>query len=260
MQTFLSQYATVLLLVGLAFVLLALRNTIRYFNQSRRAPYYILREEAARDARRWAIVSALGLAVTIGLAAFASQAQSAPAVRSTPTATTSADVPTLGPLPTRPSTPTRTPAPSLTATATLTPTATLAPDLPAALLTPIPGAIEPDPAAKFEFLTLASRIDANRNPLDPGLQFPTGASRVYVFFRAEGVNNGAPWGIFCYREGTLVDQFVGLWEDGVNRQTSRAFCSLDGSPGAYLLRAYLGTTFAFEVQYALAGALSTPTP
>jgi len=258
MQTFLSQYATVLLLVGLAFVLLALRNTIRYFNQSRRAPYYILREEAARDARRWAIISALGMAVTIGLAAFASQAQSAPGVGSTPTATTSADVPTLGPAPTRTPTPTRAPAPSLTATAT--PTATLAPDVPAALLTPIPGAVGLDPAAKFEFLTLASQIDTNRNPLDPGLQFPTGTSRVYVFFRAEGVNNGAPWGIFCYREGTIVDQFVGLWEDGVNRQTSRAFCSLDGSPGAYLLRAYLGTTFAFEVQYSLAGEPPTPTP
>jgi len=250
MQTFLSQYATVLLLVGLAFVLLALRNTIRYFNQSRRAPYYILREEAARDARRWAIISALGMAVTIGLAAFASQAQPAPVVESTATAA----VPTLGPAPTRTLTPTRTPAPGLTATATLTPTATLAPDVPAALLTPIPGAVEPDPAAKFEFLTLASRIDANRNLLDPGLQFPTGTTRVYVFFQAENVNNGAPWGVFCYREGTIVDQFVGPWRDGVNRQTSRAFCLLDGSPGAYLLRAYLGTNLAFEVQYALTGA------
>jgi len=258
MQTLLSQFGTVLLLVGFAFALLALRNTIRYFNQSRRAPYYILREEAARGAGRWAIVSILSIAVTIGLVVFGAQAQSPPAVE--PTATTTATaVPTLGPPPTHTPTPilsptATAPVPGRSVTATQTSTATLTLETPAVLLTPIPGAVELDPAAKFEFLTLASQIDSQSNPLDPGLQFPAGVSRVHVFFRAAGVDDGVPWGIFCFRDGQIVDQFVGLWDDGPNAQESRAFCSIDGAAGAYRLRAYLGTTLAFEVQFSLVGA------
>ncbi len=254
-----AQYSTVLLLVGVALSLLALRHTKRQFDQSRRAQYYILREEAARSAGRWAIVSAVVMALTIGVAVTASQAPTAPATE--PTIRPTAAVPTLGPVPTRTPTATRTPVPTVTAPPTLTPTATPAPDVPAVLLTPVPGAAEPDAAATFEFLTLASRVGENLSPLDPGLQFPTGTSRVYVFFRASGVNNGARWGIFCYRGETIVDLFVGLWEDGPNPQTSRAFCGLDGAAGAYLLRAYLGTSLAFQVQYSLAGAPApTATP
>lgn len=258
MQTLIAQFSPVLLLVGVALSLLALRHTIRLFDQSRRAPYYILREEAARSARRWAIVSVGVMALTLGAAVAASQPPAVPATE--PAITPTAAVPTLGPVPTRTPTATHTPVPTPTATLTLTPTTTPALDVPAVLLTPIPGAVEPDPAAKFEFLTLASRIDQNLNPLDPGFQFPAGASRVYVVFRASGVNNGARWGIFCYRDGAIVDSFVALWDDGKNTQTARAFCAVDGTPGSYLLRAYLGTNLAFEVQYSLAGVPPTATP
>ncbi|HLF28372.1 MAG TPA: hypothetical protein VJG32_18725 [Anaerolineae bacterium] len=260
MQTLIIQYAPVLLLVGIAVILLALRNAIRYFNQSRRAPYYILREEAARSAGRWALASLLAATLTISVAVYTSQ--SAPLTPTPePRVTSTIRVPTLGLTPTR--TPSATPTPSPTLTASPTPTPTLAPavDVPDILLTPIPNAAPPDPAARFEFITLASRIDANLQPVDPGLQFPIGSSRVYVFFRASGVNNGAPWGIFCYRDEAIVDLFVGLWEDGTQPQTSRAFCSLDGARGAYRLRGYLGTQLAFEAPYTLDGAsVPTPTP
>lgn len=259
MLTFLAQYASLLLIVALAFSVLALRNTIRAFNQSRHAPYYILREEAAHAAGRWALLSVAGIAATIAVAIFASRA---PAASTEPTATPTATQPiaTLGPAPTRTTTPTRTPDLTPTATPTLTPTATLAADIPDVLLTPIPGAVPPDAAAHFEFLTLATKIDANLNPIDPGLQFPTGTSRVYLFFRADSVNDGAVWGVFCYRDGAIVDSFVGLWEDGLKLQTSRAFCALDGQAGAYLLRAYLGATPAIEVQFSLAGAPASTQP
>ncbi len=256
MQTFLSQYATLFLIAGLALALLALRNAIVYFNQSRRARYYILREEAARGARRWAAVTVLILAMLIGLVVFTAQAQPASLVE--PTATTAVALPTLGPAPTH--TPTATPSPSPTLTATPTPTTALAPDVPAVLRTPVPDAVAVSPGAKFEFVTLASQLDAQSNPLDPGLQFPSGASRVHVFFRATGVNDGALWGIFCYHGGQIVDQFVGLWDDGPASQVSRAFCAIDGAEGTYRLRAYLSATPAFEVQFSLVGAPPTPTP
>jgi hypothetical protein len=258
MQTLLTQFATVLLLAGVAFTLFALRKTIRQFRQSRRASYYILREEAARSAGRWAIVTIVAAAATIALAVYASRATPAPAP--TPTATATIAVPTVGAVPTHTPKPTDTPIPAPTDTPTLTPTATIAPHVPEALLTPIPNAATPNLAARFEFLTLASRLDADLNPVDPGLQFPEGASRVYVFFRASGVNNGATWGIFCYRDGAIFDSFVGLWDDGPASQTSRAFCTHDGRPGAFELRAYLGTILQFQVQYSLVGQPPTPAP
>lgn len=258
MQALLSQSATVLLLVGVVATLFALRKAVRGFNQSRRAPYYILREEAAGSARRWALVSLALIAATIALVAYAGPA--APAIAPTPTAPLR--VATLGPTATAraPTLPTAAPTPTPTATPTLTPTAVVAPDVPAVLLTPIPSAVPPDPKAKFEFLTLSSRLDANFNPIDPGLQFPTGTTRVNVFFRAESVNNGAIWGVFCYRDGSLVDLFVSLWSDGPARQTSKAFCSLDGKAGTYRVRVYLGTTLAFEIAFSLAGQPPTAAP
>lgn len=263
MQTLIAQYSIILLLAGIVLSLLALRRTLHLFSQSRRAPYYILREEAARSGWRWALVSLVLIVATIALAVYAAQAPSlAPTPGAESTTTPASPVPTLGPTATRQAaaTPTALPSPTPTVTPTLTPTVAPAPDVPAVLLTPIPSAVAPDPAAKFEFLTLASRLDAIFNPLDPGLQFPTSVSRVYVFFRASGVNDGAPWGIFCYRDDTIFDLFVALWDDGPKTQTARAFCSHDGRPGTYGLRAYLGTTLAFEVQYSLVSVPPTATP
>lgn len=260
MQTLLTQISTVLLLAGVAFTLFALRKTIRQFRQSRRAAYYILREEAARGAGRWTIVTIVTVAATIALAVYASRAAPASAPAPTPTATATKAVPTVGAAPTHRPKPTDTPSLAPTDTPTLTPTATIAPDVPEVLLTPIPNAATPNPAARFEFLTLASRLDGNLNPVDPGLQFPEGASRVYVLFRASGVNNGATWGIFCYEDGAIFDSFVGLWDDGPASQTSRAFCAHDGRPGAFELRAYLGTILQFQVQYSLVGQPPTPAP
>ena len=263
MLTFLNQYGTILLLIAVIVVLIALRNTVRAFNQSRRAPYYILREEAARAAGRWTIISLVCVALTIALAVLRSRAQAeAPnEPPATVTLTPTQPIATLGPAPTRTPSPTPTLTPTPTAFPTLTPTVTPAPSIPAVLLTPIPNAISPDPDATFEFLTLASKIDENLNPLDPGLQFAAGTSRVYLFFRAAGVNDGAPWGLFCYRDGAIVDSFVGLWDDGTKVQTSRAFCALDGRSGTYVLRAYLGTQLTLEVQFSLLGAaIPTPSP
>src|SRR3990172_9970453 len=100
MQTLLIQFSTVLLLAGVAFTLFALRKTIRQFRQSRRAAYDILREEAARSAGRWAVVTIVVVAATIALAVYASQAAPASAPAPTPTATATKAVPTVGAAPT----------------------------------------------------------------------------------------------------------------------------------------------------------------
>jgi hypothetical protein len=261
MQTLLTQYSTILLLVGIAIALFALRNTIRNFNQSRHARYYILREEASARAGRWAIASFVSIAITLAILVFSSRMSPPPLSTQTPTTTarvsTAAASPTRSPSPTSSASPTA----SATASATLTPTATVAADVPEVLLTPIADAVEAAASARFEFSTLASRVEPDTfNPLDPGVRFPAGSTRVYVFFRATALNNGAPWGIFCYREGALVDDFVGLWEDGPVSQNSRAFCSLDGSEGDYSVSAYIGARRQFSIDFSLSGPAPTDTP
>ena len=257
MQTFLAQSFPVLLLVGIVLVLIGLRQTVHRLNQSRRAPYYILREEAARSAGRWTLFT-IGVAVLVIVAAVVgSGAPPEAATPRTPTAavTPSLSVPTVGATPTRTPAPTDTPPPTASPAPTLTPTATAAPEVPPALAELMAGAATPAPSARLEFVTLASRLDENRNPIDPGLQFPAGTQRINLFFRADGVNNGAPWGLFCYRDGNIVDEFVAAWDDGPLPQPARAFCALDGGAGIYHLRAYLGGVPQFDIEFEL-----VPTP
>lgn len=261
MQTLLTQYSTILLLVGIAVALFALRNTIRNLNQSRNARYYILREEASARAGRWAVFSFVIIAITVAIFVFSLQMSTGPLVARTSTPTLSTEV--ARPTATRTPSPTATASPtaSATATVTFTPTATLSADVPDVLLTPIADAIAAAAGARFEFSTLASRVNPDTfAPLDPGLQFPGGSTRVYVFFRATAVNNGAVWSIFCYRNGEIIDQFIGLWEDGTASQNSRAFCSLDGAEGVYSVRAYIDTRRQFSVDFTLSGPLPTDTP
>src|SRR4030067_227330 len=140
MQTLIAQYSTILLLAGIVLSLLALRRTLHLLNQSRRAPYYILREEAARSGWRWALVSLVLIVATIALAVYAAQAPAlAPAPGAESTTTPASPRPSrLAPrAPGQPAAPpTALPSPTPTVTPTLTPTVAPAPDVPAVLLTP----------------------------------------------------------------------------------------------------------------------------
>jgi hypothetical protein len=134
------------------------------------------------------------------------------------------------------------------------------PNVPGILQTPLPSAVPVSLNAKLAFTTLASVVDNKGTPSDPGLAFPSGTRSVRLFFQAANVNNGAAWSVLCYKGNRLVDSYVDLWEWGPRTQTARAFCGIDGSPGAYILAAYLGPYKQFEVNFELLPATPTPLP
>ena len=283
MASLFTQYGNwLLLIVGVVFFGAAVW-TARAALQTRRAAYYATRQAAIHQMRRRAVVAAALLVVLAGLAIALDLQPLWPApppvaVISTPTpiplpptpTEQSRKTPTLlpssTPSPSPTSTPTLTPSLTRLPTATLLPTSTLLPSitpqgtLPPQMLTPLPAAASPAPNAKLTFTTFASVLDRNNNPLDAGRVFPASTRRVRVLFRAANVSNNVTWSILCYKNNLLVDSFASPWQWGTRAQDARAFCAIDGSPGTYLVTAYLGLVEQFEATFEVLATPGTPTP
>ena len=263
--TLLAQYASWLLLIAVLLFGLAVWMSVRHGVQSRRAAYYALREEALGRARRWALMAALflvaGIAIVVTVAGQPKSTGVAQVDTPTPTPATPTEAATSVPSSSPSLAPTLAPPkPMPSQTPSPTPTRPVLPDnVPNLLLTSLPSAVPPAASAKLAFTTLASVLDSNKNPVDPGLAFPAGTRSITVFFRASGVNNGATWSVFCLKGDTIADSVIDRWRWGTQAQSSRAFCSLGGSLGTYRVQAYLGTTKQFEVTFSLVQPAATPT-
>lgn len=259
--TLLTQFGNLLLLIGALLCGVAIFKAVRAGRSARGAAYYALRQEALNRTRIWAFIATFIFLATGTLALYLTNQPG-------PTAAVSLNPSTPAPIisPSKPHLPTATftaeptvppsSTPTLAPTQTPAPTATLPPNLPSVLLTPFPSAVPLAPNAKLASTTLASVLDNNGNPIDPGLVFPAGTRSVKVFFRAAGVNNGAAWSVICYRGNQIVDSVVALWRWGPRAQAGRAFCSIDGSAGKYSVVGYLGPNKQFEVGF----ELLPPTP
>ena len=260
----LTQYGKWLLLLGIVACAVAVINAIRAGRRSRAATYYAVRQESLSKTRRWSLAAVVMAVIAGGFALVLSQlpAPATTVARVTAPTPPNASIATR-PLPTAVPTdtptipPSATPLPPPTSTPTLAPTPTPPPGLPAILQTPLPLSVPPAPNAKLEFTTLASLVK-NNAPIDPGLAFPAGTRTIRLFFQASRVNNNAAWSVLCYKGDQLVDSIVTLWKWGTRAQAARAFCSLDGSAGDYLIEVYLGPNKQFEVGFELLPA--TPAP
>lgn len=267
LSSLLSQYGIWLLVISGVLAGFAIVKAIRAGMRSRSAAYYALRQEAISRLRHWALIATLTSVVTIALAVTINTLppQTIASVNtptSAPMGPSATACPITSPIPSATATPastaTSTPTPSPTPTRTPVPTVTIQPGtVPNQLLTPIPSAVPPAVNAKFTLTTLASVTDNKGNPVDAGILFPQGTRSIKVFFRANNVNDGAVWSVFCYKGNRLVDNFVGLWKWGPRPQGGRAFCSIDGSVGTYKAAAYLGTAKQFEIFF---NVIVPPTP
>ena len=267
--TFLAQNATWLLPIGVLLLGISIWNAARAGRLARRGAYYAMREEALQKTRRWAFITTLVTLIGIALMVVAANRPEPPAtvVIAAPTPTA---VPIISPAKTQPSatpttkpttTPTRgsagTSSPSATSTAS--PTSAQTYTLPSLLLTPVPAAVSPAPGAKLTLTTLASILDSAKNPVDPGQLFPAGTKTIQVLFKASGVNNNAVYSIFCSKNAKVVDSIIDLWRWNTLPQSSRVFCSIDGSVGTYKVEAYLGFTKQFEMTFDVLAPTPTAT-
>jgi hypothetical protein len=238
--------------IGLLLAFAAI-NTARAAARSRRAAYYALRQEAIAQMRRWALVSLVLLggagALIIVLASPPRPPAAAIVNTATPARIVTPPTPTPQPSSTATATATMTPSPNPSPTNTPLPTATPEPGVPDLLLTPLPDTVAPAPDARLILTTLASVLDNNNNPLDPGQVFPVGTKRIRIFFQAAQVDNGVTWSVLCYKDQQLVDSVIGRWKWGTRTQNARAFCAIDGSVGKYRVAGYLGMTKQFAMDF-----------
>jgi hypothetical protein len=266
--TFLAQNATWLLPIGVLLLGISIWNAARAARLARRGAYYVVREEALRKTRRWAFAATLVAVIGVALTVVAVNRPVTPVaivtIAPTPTA-----APIISPTKIQPSatpTETLTKGPTVTASPKATSTASATPvpanKIPSLLLTPVPLAVSPAPGAKLTLITLASLLDSSKNPVDPGQIFPAGTKTIQVLFKASGVNNNVVYSIFCLKDAKIVDSIIDLWRWNTQPQSSRIFCSIDGSVGAYKVEAYLGLTKQFEVTFDVIAPTPTspPTP
>lgn len=226
---------------------------ISAFVKSRRAPYYILRERALKQATTW-LLAAVGLSV-LGLVLLIlapGLADLAPAATLTPTPT---------PTPSRVS-PTRTPTPSPTQTATPTrrPTATPpefllpTPDvpLPDAMLTPIPSAVPAGEGARITFTAVATEKDESSLPVDPGVEFSPGTHWMYLFFTYEGMENGVVRTFAWYREEEFLEACsqTDLWAWGGRGRTWYG-CPANWTVGRYEVYVFVEDRLQDMVQFVI---------
>jgi len=220
---------------------------ISQFIKSRRAAYYVMRRDALGRATRWAMVALILLALAAALLVivpYLAVVMYGPgkAVLDVPTPTSSVSVDTVAvppsPRPTR--TPTVTPTRRPTATPPLIPTPTPSVPPPDTALTPLPSAVPAGEDARIVIITLAADRDASGEPVDPGVEFPPGDHRVYLFISYEGMVNGVAWTLAIYREGELLDETTQLWEWGEQGRTYLYYKPLEGyEPGVYEMRVFV---------------------
>ncbi len=190
----------------------------------------------------------------------------------TPTATitpvppsrTSTGTATATPTPTHPpsatptSTATATPRATETPTATLTPsiTRTPTPTFEAILnLTPVLSSRQPRQSAALDLTAAAEGVTLGGRPDQPGITFPAGITRIFLFFAYRDLDNGLAWSRILYREGIPVQGQSYLWSGGETGSSYFFFGDQAGYlPGEYTVRLFLGDqemsrlTFTVEEQ------------
>lgn len=220
--------------------------------KARRAPYYVMRQEAFRRARRWTLAAlglqALGLVLLIVVPRLVSIVS--PPVPA-PTAT-STSVPTLTPTsrPTR--MPTATPTRRPTTTPPFIPTSTSAIPLPEPAQSPLPSAVPAGEDARIAIITLAAGRDDSDQPVGPGTEFPPGDHSVYLFVSYEGMVNGVAWTFAIYHEGEFLDATTQLWEWGEQGTTYFYYKPPEGyEPGVYEMRVFIETRLQGVAQFVI---------
>jgi hypothetical protein len=261
-----ERYAVWIFLACVIGLLISLIVIVKSYRDSKRSPYFFMREEAAFRLRQalFVFVPLLVLTVLLGLnlirpegppvslaetptaeapatvqpptaeaivttqiPTVAATVTETPAITPTQTATPTASL-TATPSPPKP--PTSTPQ----ATVTLTTTAEIGAPTPTRTATPTLGT--PRSGAKLGSIIFA-RDMANNKPVGPATEFPAGTDRVYAFFEYTGMKNGLPWGHAWYLNGNEIIAEKTTWELG-KQGTAWLFINIQRS-GEYGLKLFV---------------------
>ena len=222
---------------------------------SRRAPYFFLREEASSRARRVGVIILVLLMANLGLLVWRRHGYPFPIEFVPISAPTTPVPPSWPPRPTPSASPSpvpATPAPTLT----LSPTFTLTPPPTYTGQAPTPTARPPTLTptvgleASFRVITLARGVSEENLPLEPGNVFSKGIKRVYVFFSYRGMEKGRDWAHAWYLDGEEIWSQSRKWRRGgegiawVYMEFSAGF-----PPGEYEVRLYIDHKLQEKVKF-----------
>ncbi|HUV90153.1 MAG TPA: hypothetical protein VMY80_10900 [Anaerolineae bacterium] len=245
--------AYALLIVAAVLVGLAITRLIT----ARRAPFYVMRRNALTRATRWALAALASLVVAVLLLLVVPSLLAVVPASVLPTVTlTSMPTATSRPTPIPTITPTRRP----TATPPFIPTNTPAILPPESALSPLPSAVPAGEDAHIAIITLATEQDASDQPVDPGVEFPSGDHRMYLFFTYEGMRNGTMTTFAWYKDGQLIDYCSDTWLWGLaegrewgERGRTSYFCKPPGGwvPGTYEIRVFIETRLQGIAQFVI---------
>lgn len=226
--------------LGIVLVM-SLIGIYTHFRRARQAPYFRIRQDAAR--RGWRLVLlVLVLAAGIGGAITARRAIPPPDLATIlparPTPTPAGNVNVI---------PTVTPDPDLTPKNPLEGPPTITPTQPTPTLAPTPvistveSLVTPPFNAVLRITAISSEISASRTPANAGETFSAGIPRVYVWFEFSDMVNGISWSRVLLWNGEVVRSESEVWTYGAESTAYHWFEAQGGWPaGQYEIRFYLG--------------------
>ncbi|MFZ5915959.1 MAG: hypothetical protein ACOYZ7_03410, partial [Chloroflexota bacterium] len=133
--------------------------------------------------------------------------------------------------PTATATPTHTPQPTATATPSATPT---------------------DIVPTFTLIAFAPDVTDDDQPIDPRDTFPAGTTKVYAVFDFSGMQDGAVYDVYWYRDGEEELQKSWEWEFGEQGTSWVNIFNDDGlTPGDYELETYVGEHLVLYGQFVI---------
>jgi type VI secretion system secreted protein VgrG len=181
----------------------------------------------------------------------------------------------ISPSPTRPAslTPSISPSASVSPTITETPTITLTPaesytplptstpHIPVAVEARFEGKLTPPAQAAFSPLTFSNiGLDAEYNPIGPGIQFTNPVGHLYAVFSYALMEDDIQWSALWYRGDELVHYESLPWNGGSG---GIGYTDWDPSPelwlpGEYQIQIFLGLDFYISGNFSVVGEPSRP--
>lgn len=235
------RYSTgVLIALGAGLVISVVAFILAY-RQAKRAPFFLWRHEAAKRAR-WCLGVSVLLFIALGGMAWWVWSQPAPPevsqVAREPSATSAGTeiIPEVSPTP--------------MSTPTLTPTATETPIPPTPTSTPSPQATGAPP--RFDFLTFARGITADKQPIEPATEFAAFSGPIYAFFSYSHMDNMMEWTYIWLKEDVELCRETELWQWGRTGRAHVFFGPPGGfEPGEYHFQLYLGDQLQLDAHFSV---------
>ncbi len=248
-----------LVLLAVAFAIIAILSGLRTIRSARKMTFYRLRRQ--RETTGWRL---LGLAVFLLVMAVVMPVYGLPmAYEYFPPSPTPLLTPTITLVPPITLTPTITLSPTTTDTPLVsdTPTASATPFIPAAILAQFTSVVTPDPDVVFSPL-LFTTAGGSYPAVAPSTAFQNPVGHLYAIFSYDHMLPGVQWTALWLRDGQLVNPDSIPWNGATG---GYGFTDWNPSPdkwtpGIYDVQIFVGQRFIISGRFIVQGDAPTVTP